>query len=54
MTIEAGQQLLHYRLIEGGRQDLVLLERAGEGFRQSVICEVLYVPLQGEYAPAGE
>ncbi len=38
-------------VIRGNEQDLVLLEKSGQGFRQSVICQVLYVSLQGEYAP---
>jgi protein-L-isoaspartate(D-aspartate) O-methyltransferase len=38
-------------VIRGGLQDLVLLEKTSQGIRQSVICEVLYVSLQGEYAP---
>jgi protein-L-isoaspartate(D-aspartate) O-methyltransferase len=34
---------------EGGRQDLVLLERTPRGIRRRVICEVLYVPLRGVF-----
>ena len=36
-------------VVEGGVQNLVLVEKRGEGFRRKTICRVLYVPLQGEY-----
>ena len=32
-----------------GTQDLIVLEKTFTGIRQKVICEVLYVPLQGIY-----
>lgn len=38
-------------LIRGGVQDLVLLEKTSRGIQRTVVCEVLYVSLQGEYAP---
>jgi protein-L-isoaspartate(D-aspartate) O-methyltransferase len=38
-------------VIRGSVQDLVLLEKTGQGIQRTVICEVLYVSLQGEYAP---
>jgi protein-L-isoaspartate(D-aspartate) O-methyltransferase len=38
-------------VIGGSVQDLVLLEKTGQGIQRTVICEVLYVCLQGEYAP---
>jgi len=38
-------------VIRGSVQDLVLLEKTEQGIRRTVVCEVLYVSLQGEYAP---
>ncbi len=38
-------------VIRGSVQELVLIEKTGHGFQRIVICEVLYVSLQGEYAP---
>jgi hypothetical protein len=37
--------------MRGSVQDLVLLEKTDRGIRRTVVCEVLYVSLQGEYAP---
>lgn len=39
-------------LREGGVQNLVLLEKHGEKIRRTTICQVLYVPLRGEYGGA--
>jgi protein-L-isoaspartate(D-aspartate) O-methyltransferase len=52
------------QLVDGGRliapvredvyQNLVLLEKQGEEIRSKVICQVLYVPLQGRYGRSGD
>jgi protein-L-isoaspartate(D-aspartate) O-methyltransferase len=36
-------------VMEQGRQDLVLVQRTGQGIAKKVICEVLYVSLRGVY-----
>ncbi len=40
-------------VVEQGTQNLVLLEKRGKQIRSKVICEVLYVPLRGEYGVDG-
>lgn len=36
-------------LLEGGIQNLVLIEKEHQGIRRKVVCEVLYVLLKGRY-----
>ena len=36
-------------VMDGGNQDLVLLEKGDKGFKEKVICQVLYVSLRGSY-----
>ncbi|MCK5511652.1 MAG: protein-L-isoaspartate O-methyltransferase [Thermodesulfovibrionia bacterium] len=40
-------------VIEGGEQNLVLLEKSKEGIRKKVICQVLYVSLRGRCGATG-
>jgi protein-L-isoaspartate(D-aspartate) O-methyltransferase len=46
--LETGGRLIAPKL-EGGRQNLVLIEKEAHGVSRRTICEVLYVPLRGRY-----
>jgi protein-L-isoaspartate(D-aspartate) O-methyltransferase len=51
--LKVGGRLIAPRL-EGGVQDLVLIEKTGKGPREEVIAEVLYVTLRGKYGVGGD
>jgi len=41
-------------VVDGRDQDLVLLEKSQKGLTQEVICQVLYVPLRGQFETGKE